>query len=105
MTLIHIFGALKNPLLYRKIVKTIIGPMPNINRTNFAEFFVWPNSWFVLFDLVWDFLNFLFFIEIYSYTTILKKNFSYRIFDVFQIKHNFFGNYKNSVMYNTFNKE
>ena len=38
------FGALKNPLLYKNIVIPIIGPIPNIKRTNFAEFFVCPNS-------------------------------------------------------------
>ena len=33
-------GELKNPLLNKKIVMPIIGPIPNIKRTNFAEFFV-----------------------------------------------------------------
>ena len=36
----YIFGELKNPLLYKKIVIPIIGPIPNIKRTNFEEFFV-----------------------------------------------------------------
>ena len=34
----YIFGELKNPLLYKKIVMPIIGPIPNIKRINFAEF-------------------------------------------------------------------
>ena len=38
------FGALKNPLLYKKTKMPIIGPIPNINNINFAEFFVCPNS-------------------------------------------------------------
>ena len=37
---IYIFGELKNPLLYRNINIPIIGPTPNMKRTNFAEFFV-----------------------------------------------------------------
>jgi len=37
---IYIFGELKNPLLYKNIVIPIIGPIPNIKRTNLAEFFV-----------------------------------------------------------------
>jgi len=41
---IYILGELKNPLLYKKTVMPIIGPSPNIKRTNFAEFFVCPNS-------------------------------------------------------------
>ena len=40
----YIFGELKNPLLYKNIVMPIIGPIPNIKRINFAEFFVCPNS-------------------------------------------------------------
>ena len=38
------FGELKNPLLYKNIVMPIIGPNPNMNRINLAEFFVWPKS-------------------------------------------------------------
>ena len=34
------FGELKNPLLYKNINIPIIGPIPKIKRTNFAEFFV-----------------------------------------------------------------
>jgi len=33
-------GELKNPFKYKNIIKPIIGPMPNIKRTNLAEFFV-----------------------------------------------------------------
>ena len=42
--MIYIFGELKNPLLYKNIIIPIIGPIPNIKSTNFAEFFVCPNS-------------------------------------------------------------
>ena len=41
---VYIFGELKKPLLYKNNVIPIIGPIPNIKRTNFAEFFVWPKS-------------------------------------------------------------
>ena len=41
---IYIVGELKNPLLYKKIMMPIIGPIPNTKSTNFAEFFVCPNS-------------------------------------------------------------
>ena len=37
---IYIVGELKNPLLNKNIIMPIIGPTPNIKRTNFAEFFV-----------------------------------------------------------------
>ena len=40
MLKLHIFGELKNPLLYKNIVIPIIGPIPNIKSTNLAEFFV-----------------------------------------------------------------
>ena len=42
----------------------IIGPIPNMKITNFAEFFVLPNSLFFLFDLVLIFFDFLFFMMI-----------------------------------------
>ena len=42
--MIYILGELKKPLLYRKIVMPIIGPIPNIKSINFAEFLVWPIS-------------------------------------------------------------
>ena len=38
------FGELKNPLLNKNIIIPIIGPIPNKNKTNLAEFFVCPNS-------------------------------------------------------------
>ena len=38
------FGELKNPLVNKNIIIPIIGPMPNINKINLAEFFVCPNS-------------------------------------------------------------
>tara|TARA_B000000532_G_scaffold132404_1_gene106187 strand:+ start:696 stop:803 length:108 start_codon:yes stop_codon:yes gene_type:complete len=34
------FGELKNPLLYKNIAMPIIGPIPNIKSTSFAEFLV-----------------------------------------------------------------
>jgi hypothetical protein len=40
MPKIYIIGELKNPLVYKNIVIPIIGPIPKIKRTNFAEFFV-----------------------------------------------------------------
>ena len=40
------FGELKKPLLNKNIINPIIGPIPNINKINFAEFFVCPNSFF-----------------------------------------------------------
>ncbi len=38
------FGVLKNPFVNKNIIIPIIGPMPNINNNNLAEFFVCPNS-------------------------------------------------------------
>ena len=63
MPKIYIIGELKNPLVYKNIVIPMIGPIPKIKRTNFAEFFVWPNSRFFLFDLDCNFLGFLFFMK------------------------------------------
>ena len=60
---IHMLGELKKPLLYKNIVIPIIGPIPKTNRTNFAEFFVCPNSWFCLFDLILIFFDFFFFMD------------------------------------------
>ena len=37
-------GELKNPLLNKKTIIPIIGPIPNMNKINLAEFFVCPNS-------------------------------------------------------------
>ena len=69
----YIFGELKNPLVYKNIIMPIIGPIPKTNSTNFAEFFVWPNSWFFLFDLAWTFFDFFFFIkDTLLYDAILK---------------------------------
>jgi len=45
------------------MVMPIIGPIPNIKRINFAEFFVCPNFWFFKFGLVWSFLDFFFFMK------------------------------------------
>ena len=56
-------GELKNPLLYKNIIMPIIGPIPKTKRTNFAEFFVWPNFWSLKFELVWFFFDFFFFMK------------------------------------------
>ena len=50
-------GELKNPLLYKKTIIPIIGPIPNINKINLAEFFVCPNSLLAFFI---DFFGFFF---------------------------------------------
>ena len=42
--MIYILGELKKPLLNKNKVMPIIGPNPNTKSTNFAEFFVCPNS-------------------------------------------------------------
>ena len=60
---IYIVGELKKPLLNKNTVIPIIGPIPNTKSTNFAEFFVWPNFWFLIFDSVLIFLGFFFFIK------------------------------------------
>ena len=70
--MIYMFGELKKPLLYKKIVMPIIGPIPNIKSINFAEFLVWPNSWFFLFELALIFLALFFFIKKSYYKTALK---------------------------------
>jgi len=57
-------GELKKPLLYKNIVIPIIGPIPKKKSTNFAEFFVCPNSGFCLFDLILIFFDFFFFMDV-----------------------------------------
>ncbi len=64
-------GELKNPLLYRNIMMPIIGPNPNTNNTNFAEFFVCPNFWSFKFGLVLFFFDFFFFMK----GILLQRNF------------------------------
>ena len=63
------FGELKNPLLNKNIIIPIIGPIPNINKINLAEFFVCPNS------LLSFFINFFgfFFDDFFFMTTILQQ--------------------------------
>ena len=63
------FGELKNPLLNKNIIIPIIGPIPNINKINLAEFFVWPNS------LLLFFINFFgfFFDDFFFMKTILQQ--------------------------------
>ena len=63
------FGELKNPLLYKNIIIPIIGPIPNINKINLAEFFVCPNS------LLFVFINFFgfFFDDFFFMKTILQQ--------------------------------
>ena len=62
-------GELKNPLLYKKTIIPIIGPMPNINKINLAEFFVCPNSLLASFI---DFFGF-FFDDCFFMKTILQQ--------------------------------
>ena len=54
-------GVLKNPLLYKKIIIPIIGPIPNINKINLAEFFVCPNSFETFFLVIFEFFFVVFF--------------------------------------------
>ena len=64
------FGELKNPLVNKNIIIPIIGPMPNINKINLAEFFVCPNS------LLASFLNIFFgffFDDFFFMKTILQQ--------------------------------
>ena len=63
------FGELKNPLLNKKIIIPIIGPIPNINKINLAEFFVCPNS------LLLFFINFFgfFFDDFFFMKSILQQ--------------------------------
>ena len=63
------FGELKNPLVNKNTIIPIIGPMPNINKINLAEFLVCPNS------LLASFLNFLgfFFDDFFFMKTILQQ--------------------------------
>ena len=58
-------GELKNPLLNKKSIIPIIGPIPNISNTSFAEFFVWPNS--SLSFLITFFLFFLILLIIFTF--------------------------------------
>ena len=51
------FGELKNPLLNKNTIIPIIGPIPNINKINLAEFFVCPNS---LLSFLINFFEFFF---------------------------------------------
>ena len=63
------FGELKNPLLNKNIIIPIIGPIPNINKINLAEFFVCPNS------LLSFFINFFGFLldDFFFMETILQQ--------------------------------
>ena len=63
------FGELKKPLLNKNIIIPIIGPIPNINKINFAEFFVCPNS---LLSFLINFLGF-FFEDFLFMKTILQQ--------------------------------
>ena len=62
------FGVLKNPLVNKNIIIPIIGPIPNINKINLAEFFVCPNS---LLGSFIDFFGF-FFDDFFFMKTILQ---------------------------------
>ena len=65
------FGELKNPLLNKNIIIPIIGPIPNINKINLAEFFVCPNS--VLSFLI-NFLGFFFDFFLFMKTILQQTN-------------------------------
>tara|TARA_B100001093_G_scaffold129625_1_gene122233 strand:- start:127 stop:357 length:231 start_codon:yes stop_codon:yes gene_type:complete len=62
------FGELKKPLLNKNIIIPIIGPIPNINKINLAEFFVCPNS------LLSFFINFFrFFFDDFFFIKIILQ--------------------------------
>ena len=63
------FGELKKPFVNKNIIIPIIGPMPNINKINLAEFFVCPNSLLASFI---DFFGF-FFDDFFFMNTILQQ--------------------------------
>ena len=63
------FGELKNPLLNKNTIIPIIGPIPNINKINLAEFFVCPNSLFSFFINFFEF----FFDDFLFMKTILQQ--------------------------------
>ena len=63
------FGELKKPLVNKNIIIPIIGPMPNINKINLAEFFVCPNTLLASFN---DFFGF-FFDDFFFMKTILQQ--------------------------------
>ena len=59
------FGELKNPLLNKNIIIPIIGPIPKINKINFAEFFVSPSLLLsFLINFFWYFFDGFFFMDI-----------------------------------------
>ena len=65
-------GELKNPLLNKNTIIPMIGPIPNINKTNLAEFFVCPNS---LLEVLIIF--FLLFLNFFFINNILQQTISY----------------------------
>ena len=65
-------GELKNPLLNKNTIIPMIGPIPNTNKTNLAEFFVCPNS---LLDVLIIF--FLLFFNFFFMNNILQQTISY----------------------------
>ena len=84
----------------------IIGPIPKIKRTNFAEFFVWPNSLFFLFDLVLIFFVFLFFMK----DILLHRNFKNfrnlsKSLKKIPLESNLSRDHKNSILYNVIIKK
>ena len=79
------FGELKKPLVNKNIIIPIIGPMPNINKINLAEFFVCPNSLLASFIDFFGFFfdDFLFMKTILQQTNneiINKSSFGYFVF-------------------------
>ena len=63
------FGELKKPLLNKNIIIPIIGPIPNTNKINLAEFFVWPNSLLPFFIILFG----SFFDDFFFMKTILHQ--------------------------------
>ena len=94
-------GELKKPLLNKKIIIPIIGPIPKINKISLAEFFVWPNLLLLLFFIIdfWFFFDDFFFMGIILQQTNsdIKKFFlflkNYYQYDISRRK------YKNSILY------
>ena len=67
------FGELKNPLVNKNTIIPIIGPMPNINKINLAEFFVCPNSFLSFFTKFFGFFFDDFFLIKSFYNKLIYK--------------------------------
>ena len=81
----------------------IIGPIPKTKRTNFAEFFVWPNFWSLKFELVWFFFDFFFFMKDLLLQSDFRRFWYVIEFEIiFQFNKNDMG-VKKSILYNVKN--